>query len=216
MSCLHHDAVLLAGGRGARLGGVDKPALRLGDRTLVERALGGVPDARAIAIVTHSPVPVDDPRVVVVGEEPRWAGPVAAMAAGLGALEADAAPVAVVLAADLVDPAAGIAELLEAASVLIRRGASADGVVAVDPGGTRQPLLAVYRTRSLREALAASAVRRADPGFRGASVRSVLERLRVHELPLSWGACADIDTPADAARHGITIPGTEAAHDRVA
>jgi molybdopterin-guanine dinucleotide biosynthesis protein A len=216
MSGVHHDAVLLAGGRGARLGGVDKPALRLGDRTLVERALGGVPGARAIAIVTHSPVPVDDARVVVVGEEPRWAGPVAALAAGLAALEADAAPFTVVLAADLVDPAAGLAELLAAASASIRRGASVDGVVAVDPGGFRQPLLAVYRTRSLREALAADAVRRADPGSRGASVRSVLERLRLRELPLSWSACADIDTPADAAWHGITIPGTEAAHGRVA
>ena len=212
-----HDAVVLAGGRGSRLGGIDKPALRLGGRTLVERALGAVPGARAIALVTHSPFPVDDARVIVVGEEPRWAGPVAAMAAGLDALDADAALLTVVLAADLVDPAPGVARLLAAIADPLRPGAPVDGVIAVDPGGSRQPLLAVYRTRPLREALAAAS---AEPstirGSRGASVRSVLERLRVEEVPLAWSACADIDTPADAARHGILLPGSEVAHDRVA
>lgn len=211
-----HDAVVLAGGQGTRLGGVLKPALRYGGRTLVERALDAVPGARAVAVVTHSPFRFDDRRVVVVGEEPPRTGPVAAIAAGLAALEADAAPVTVLLAADLVDPSAGVSRLLAAVDGRRRRGAAADGVIAVDPAGARQPLLAAYRSSALRGAFAAASLPQANAGARGASVRSVLEGMRLDEVPLSWSACADIDTPADAARHGIQITATARAHDRVA
>ncbi|MEU1128793.1 NTP transferase domain-containing protein, partial [Streptomyces sp. NPDC005900] len=34
-----HDAVVLAGGGAARLGGADKPGVRVGGRTLIDRVL---------------------------------------------------------------------------------------------------------------------------------------------------------------------------------
>ncbi|MDQ4138070.1 MAG: NTP transferase domain-containing protein, partial [Actinomycetota bacterium] len=42
------DAVILAGGRAVRLGGIDKTALEVGGRSLLESALAAVPDARSV------------------------------------------------------------------------------------------------------------------------------------------------------------------------
>ncbi len=211
-----HVAIVLAGGRAARLGGIDKPALRLDGRSLLERAVDAVPAARRIVVVSHTAPAIDDPRIVLVAEKPRWAGPVVALGAGLTGLGADAASVTVVLAADLLDPAIGVARLLEHVGVASGGDEPLDGVVAVDPGGHPQPLLAAYRTRPLLEAVAAVPAADAAPGSRGASMRAVLDRLRLDEVMLPWSACADIDTPADAARHGIRLPGSEARRERVA
>jgi len=50
---LSSAAVVLAGGRGSRLGGVDKARLRVGERTLIEWVLGRVRrQARHIAVAT--------------------------------------------------------------------------------------------------------------------------------------------------------------------
>jgi molybdopterin-guanine dinucleotide biosynthesis protein A len=52
-------AVILAGGRGSRLGTVDKARLRVGGRTLLEWVLTRVrPQARRVAIATSGQVPV--------------------------------------------------------------------------------------------------------------------------------------------------------------
>ncbi|MFE1500369.1 NTP transferase domain-containing protein, partial [Streptomyces albidoflavus] len=40
-----YDAVVLAGGAARRLGGSDKPAVRVGGRPLLDRVLGACPDA---------------------------------------------------------------------------------------------------------------------------------------------------------------------------
>lgn len=40
-----YDAVVLAGGSARRLGGADKPGLRVGDSTLIERVAAAVCDA---------------------------------------------------------------------------------------------------------------------------------------------------------------------------
>jgi molybdopterin-guanine dinucleotide biosynthesis protein A len=195
-----HDAIVLAGGRAARLGGIDKPALVVGGATLAEHAVRAVPHARAVAFVSHRAVPTGDPRVRHAREEPRWAGPVAALDAGLARLADDPAPYTVVLAADLVAPASAVAALLGRIA-----DAADDSIVATDPTGARQPLLAVYRTAALDSALRAVTARPAESA-RGPSMRAVLERLEVREvgLPAEW--CADVDTPADAARYGIRLP----------
>jgi len=59
-------AVILAGGRGRRLGGVDKPALRIGEHSLLDIAIDAVSGA------------VNRPIIVVVGpsrELSRWRPP---------------------------------------------------------------------------------------------------------------------------------------------
>lgn len=77
-------AIILAGGRGSRLDGVDKAGIELGGRTLLEWALDGVIDAREVAVV-GDPVPTERP-VTFTRESPRYGGPVAGLLTGLDAL----------------------------------------------------------------------------------------------------------------------------------
>ncbi|NED13442.1 NTP transferase domain-containing protein, partial [Streptomyces sp. SID9124] len=46
-----YDAIVLAGGAAKRLGGADKPALRVGGRALLDRVLAACADARATVVV---------------------------------------------------------------------------------------------------------------------------------------------------------------------
>ncbi|WP_017936669.1 molybdenum cofactor guanylyltransferase [Nocardioides sp. Iso805N] len=77
-------AIILAGGRGSRLDGVDKAGIELGGRTLLEWALDGVIDAREVVVV-GDPVPTERP-VTFTRESPRYGGPVAGLLTGLDAL----------------------------------------------------------------------------------------------------------------------------------
>ncbi len=139
-----YDAVVLAGGAGRRLGGADKPALRVGGATLLDRVLDACAGA-ATTVVVGPPRPTGRP-VVHTREDPPGGGPLAALAAGL---RWTTAGTVLVLAADLpfVTPAT-VAALLDG----VRD--AADGVVLVDAGGRDQPLLAVYRAEALRRGLA--------------------------------------------------------------
>ena len=139
------DAIVLTGGRGSRLGGADKGALTLGGTTLLSRALAAASSARATVVVgPREGIPED---MLTAREEPPFAGPVAAIAAGLEALPSPAADHVLVLACDM--PFAD-----EAVEALLSARAS-DGAWAVDPDGREQPLLAVYRRAALVDALEA-------------------------------------------------------------
>jgi molybdopterin-guanine dinucleotide biosynthesis protein A len=138
-------AVILAGGQGRRLGGVDKAALEVGGRTL----LGGVLEAAGGAAQT---VVVGPPRdgldgVVTVCEDPPGGGPLAALATGVGAVQTDAL---VLLAADLPFVTRADVDSLLAALVAAPTVAAA---VAIDDGGQLQWLLAAWRVDALRHAL---------------------------------------------------------------
>ncbi|HMT90563.1 MAG TPA: nucleotidyltransferase family protein [Dermatophilaceae bacterium] len=112
---LDYAAIVLAGGRSSRLGGTPKATLATSGRPLVEVVLDAVRDARMRVVVGDGPV---HPGVLVTQEEPRYAGPAAAVAAGLRALR-DAAvtsPWTVVLACDLPGVRDGIPLLLGAAA----------------------------------------------------------------------------------------------------
>jgi molybdopterin-guanine dinucleotide biosynthesis protein A len=141
-----YDAVVLTGGRSSRLGGVHKPELRIGGRTMAARVLAAVRDADRTIVVGSAvrDVPVD----LVTREEPPGGGPVAALAAGLVGVRA---PMVAVLAADL--------PFLDAATVrLLREKLAAQPAAAValpvDAEGRDQVLCAVWRTVALRAALA--------------------------------------------------------------
>jgi molybdopterin-guanine dinucleotide biosynthesis protein A len=189
------DAVILAGGRGSRLGGADKPALLVDGRSLLDRALAATAGAR-VRVVVGPPRPGAVPDdVLVVREEPPFGGPVAALAAGLAALPRGVELVAVV-AADLLEVEAALPRVLEAT-----RGSDADGWLAVDPAGRDQPLLAVHRRRSLEAALAALAAGRGMLG--GAALRTLLHPLRCERVPLPADLCADVDDADDALRAGV-------------
>ncbi|MFD5631680.1 DUF6457 domain-containing protein [Streptomyces sp. NPDC127072] len=93
---LPYDAVVLAGGAARRLGGVDKPAVRVGGRALLDRVLAACADA-SNTVVVADPRPTARP-VLWAREDPPGGGPVAALDAGLRHITAE---YVVVLSADL-------------------------------------------------------------------------------------------------------------------
>ena len=75
-------AIVLAGGSGTRLGGRRKAEIMLGEATLLEHVLRGLP--AAIDVIVVGPAPSAPSRTVIVTREsPAGGGPVAALAAGL-------------------------------------------------------------------------------------------------------------------------------------
>ncbi|MFF3450782.1 NTP transferase domain-containing protein [Streptomyces sp. NPDC002667] len=91
-----YDAVVLAGGAARRLGGEDKPGVRVGGRTLLDRVLAACADATRTVVVA-GPRPTARP-VAWAREDPPGGGPLAALDAGLRLTEA---PHVLVLSADL-------------------------------------------------------------------------------------------------------------------
>ncbi|MEV6429371.1 NTP transferase domain-containing protein [Nocardia sp. NPDC051463] len=143
------DAIILAGGRASRMGGVDKPAIVIGGRSMLDAALAAV--AGCVRIVVVGPQrPELSSAIQQVREVPPGSGPVAAVDAGLRALGAAASPLVVVLAADM--------PFLTAAVVvdLIRHAteSGADAVFAADESGRPQYLTGVWRRSALAAALA--------------------------------------------------------------
>ncbi|WP_095757117.1 DUF6457 domain-containing protein [Streptomyces xinghaiensis] len=96
MTVLVYDAVVLAGGAAKRLGGADKPGLRVGGRPLLDRVLDACPDA-AGTVVVGSRRPTVRP-VRWTFEQPPGGGPLAALDAGVRHVTA---PVVLALSADL-------------------------------------------------------------------------------------------------------------------
>ncbi|MES2092712.1 MAG: NTP transferase domain-containing protein [Actinomycetota bacterium] len=193
------DAIVLAGGRASRLGGVSKPELLVDGRSLLSLALAAASGARRVVVVGPAAVPAG---VLVTQEDPPFGGPAAAIAAGINAIAPETpADFVLVLAADLPNSAAAVVELLGRASE------GADGVVATDDSGRRQPLLGLYRAGPLTEAVLAQ-----GPGIRNLSVRALLSPLDLVEVTVPDGTTDDIDTWADAAGFGISPPSPTEGH----
>lgn len=185
---------MLAGGRAARLGGRPKPQLEVGGRSMLESVLAAAAGATA-RIVVGPPQRVPE-GVLVLREQPPGGGPVAALRAGLTAVQTD---VVAVLAADLPFLTAEVLELLLGR---LQR----DGVLVVDDTGHDQLLLGVWRTGALRQVLTGPS----GP----TSMRRLLAPLSVDRVqpaaeegkPPPW---IDCDTPADLARaRAAAAPGS--------
>lgn len=187
------DAIILAGGAGKRLGGVDKAALSIGGRTLLERTLDAVSGARQVVVVGEQPAAAADERVTVVRERPAGGGPAAAIGAGVKALEGSAS-VAVVLACDM----PGIATVLPVLLDALASAPAADGVLARD-GDRVQYLAGVHRLTALRAAV------ESHDTLQGASVRALMDALDLHTVDVPTGSTADIDTWDDAATAGASL-----------
>lgn len=195
---MEHDAVVLAGGRATRLGGVAKPLLRHRGASLLAHALAASSGAARIVVVGPPLLAEDLGRAVRVREDPPFGGPVAALAAALPALTRPDAPEWILLmAADLVEPSPAVAELLAAAASADRAVAS---VLAVDRDDREQLLLGLHRAGPLRDALAGLG----RPT--GASVRALLAPLSRLLVPVPAGSTDDVDEPVDLHRHDIAAP----------
>jgi molybdenum cofactor guanylyltransferase len=190
------DAVILAGGRGSRLGGVDKPGLRVGERTLIASVVAEVRAAGVRRVVVVGPPRPGDGDLVVVREDPPGAGPVPALRRGLAEVTARWV---FVLAADLPFLRAGDLGTLRAAARQHERGA-----IMTDEAGQPQWLAGCWPAAPLREALG---------GYRGGSLRGLFGPLGPARLtppagrpgPPPW---LDCDTPEDVrtARAWSNVP----------
>ena len=183
-------AVVLAGGRGRRLGGPAKPVLAVGGQPMLHRVLAAVAAAEVRVVVGPPELAASVPAGLrVVLEEPAGGGPVAAMAAGLLAVPAGAG-YAAVLAADL--------PLLSAPAVdrLVEAIGDGDGAVYVDGSGRRQWLCGAWRLEALRHRVSGLA---AGGPLAGRALRDLFAPLRVAAVsgatgqPPPWYDC---DTPA--------------------
>ncbi|GLB64436.1 hypothetical protein NCCP2495_23150 [Dietzia sp. NCCP-2495] len=196
-------AIVLTGGRGTRLGGVDKARLTVSGRPMVETVLAA---ARAVAGAVVTVGPGGDTR-----EEPPHSGPVAGLAAGLAVLPEEA-DLVVVVACDLPglddDTLRRLVDTLREARVTARAratggaraagGAGAVAALGVDAAGHDQYLLAAWD----RPALAARLDRfRAEGGVAGRAVRALYAEGEFVRVPV--GAPAhDVDTWSDLAGRG--------------
>ncbi|WP_421735765.1 molybdenum cofactor guanylyltransferase [Cellulomonas sp.] len=179
------DAIVLAGGRARRLGGVSKAEVEVGGTALLDHALAAVAGAAQVVVV--GPPDVARPGVVTVLEDPPDGGPVAGIGAGVAHLRDDGPELVVVLACDV--PGAG--RVLPA---LLAAVGGADGARMVGAEGRPQHLVAVYRRTALRSALDAL------PDLHGAAVHRLVGGLHLVDVPDEQGATADADTWADVER----------------
>ena len=217
------DLVVLAGGRGERLGGADKAALLVDGRTLLERVLE-VDLGGRVVVVGDTPVPDGVHRTL---EDPPGGGPVAGIAAGLdllddvgpagppaaavpggawtrdpadtaaavpgAALTRDPTPAAWV-AVCAVDQPAAAAALAVIRDTLPEVGTTVDALCPVDGQGRRQWLLAVYRRAALRAAL------QRVGQVRHAAMRTLVADLSWHDVAVGREHLGDVDTWEDLRR----------------
>jgi molybdopterin-guanine dinucleotide biosynthesis protein A len=221
------NAVILAGGRASRLGGIDKTALVHAGRTLLEHAMTAAAGAGHVVVVgPDSHLVAHSPRVTQVTESPRFSGPASALAAGVMTLEAMSR--ASLALASTVDPSSAdttgtttgatptrgaawtvvlaadqprVVQALPLVVHALRQNAGRDGVIAIDAGGNRQPLLAAYRTSAL-----VAAITRANLVLDGCSMRTLLADLDLEPVRLDATLLVDVDLPEQARALGIALP----------
>jgi molybdopterin-guanine dinucleotide biosynthesis protein A len=193
VAALPFDTVILAGGQASRLGGADKPAQLVGDRTLaaaVAWAAVGAGSQRIVLVGPRRPELAELAAALPGGlitdrEEPPGAGPLPALRRGLGHVHEEWT---VLLAADLPFLRPDVLVALLAAA-----RASAPGAVLADGSGRPQWLAGCWRTAALRSALR---------DYSGAALRGLLAPLDPVVLrcdpadgqPPPW---LDCDTPAE-------------------
>lgn len=181
-------AVVLAGGAGRRLGGVDKARVEVRGRTLLQRTLVAVGEASPIVVV--GPPRETDRPVRWTRESPAGGGPLAAIDAGLRAIPECRGPVAVLA----VDHPCVTDEMVRRLLAAVRTEASTCGAVLDD--GRMQWLLGVWQSAALRAVM--------PEQVSGRSVRAVLAELRPVRIPAKGAEASDVDTPGDAQSFGAS------------
>jgi len=138
---------ILAGGRGSRLGGVDKAALDVNGRPLLEFILAALaPLAREILVVANDDRLADDPRLRVIRDPDPHAGVLPAL---LAALDTATSDLMLLVACDMPFVSRPLIEHL------VELAAPYDAVVPkVD--GFEQVMHAVYRVEPCRTAVRAA------------------------------------------------------------
>ena len=183
MQSKNASVIVLSGGTSRRFGR-DKSQAKIAGKSLIAFILGSIPSEFKIVIVGQDPK-IESSQYQCVLEEPIGGGPLAGFKAGLDASESE---LVALIATDMPFASGLVLNLINS----IR--ANDDAVMYVDAKGFKQPLAAVYRSASVKRALA-------DMGqLDGKSVRELISHLMVHEIEMSHEvaqALVDIDTAAD-------------------
>ena len=200
-------AVILAGGRARRLGGVDKATVSINGRPLIDIVIDGLGHTAGLPaptrIIVVGPTPADRPRphIDVMREEPPFGGPVAAIGAAIDAVHTSWIGIAAV-------------DMPHTATLLARLHAAipefpATGVVAADEDA-RLTATAFLRTDAVRERLTELT---ASGGLPGRPLRTLLELDGVVQVVFrapDQSLLADIDSPADLERRwDVSAPPTD-------
>lgn len=167
--------IVLAGGRGTRMGGVDKASVTIAGERLLDRLMRQLPYGTPTAVV--SPYHLGVPQVC---ESPLFGGPVAGIAAGHAALTR--VSLTAILAVDAPDSPQMLPALRSA------RAAAGVDVAVASLDGHLQPLCAVWRTEALSQALSSVGSPHNQP-----AMRLLRQAAQVTVVPAS-AAARDIDT----------------------
>lgn len=179
VSALDVSALILAGGRATRLGGIAKHELVVGGETILARQTRVLASRVAEILIA---APRDVPGYRTVRDHAGGAGPLAGIAAGLAAART---PWLLVVAGDMPYLSGELVDL-----VLASRGAELDGACA-RAGGLPEPLVSVLHARA-----APAVARRLAAGRLKASGLYTDEDLRV-----AW-----VDAPDVHALHNVNCP----------
>jgi len=196
--------IVLCGGTSRRLGGVDKTRESLSGTTVLDFLLDALPPGWPVVCVGEMRATARS--VQWCRESPAGGGPVAGIAAGLELIrDLDAVTdhdsnsdnampgnaICVVVGGDTPFAATALPTLVDA----LNAQPVLDAMLASDPDGRTQPLLAAYRFEALRAALPD------EPG--GARLMVVVDTLRIGTVPCDARTTLDVDTPEalEQARH---------------
>jgi molybdopterin-guanine dinucleotide biosynthesis protein A len=174
--------VVLAGGTAARMDGIDKAAVELHGRTLLELSVDAFLDADEVVVVAPASVPTERP-VTFVCEDPPRGGPVAGLLTGVDALLRRPTLVGVV-AVDMPRVTPATWRRLRDAAV------GRDGAFLVDGDGRRQ----------LAGVLDAARLDGVRPGLEeqhGMALHRLLAPLDLALVPAIGDEAVDIDSWAD-------------------
>ncbi len=171
-------AVILAGGEGVRMGGMDKASIEHAGRTLLDLAIDACLDATEVVVV--GPEVRTTRPVTFVVEDPPHGGPVAGLLTGRDALWHAPRTVAV-LAADMPGVTPATLRRLRAAA------AGRDGAFLREPGGRRQ-------LAGVLDAARLDAVRPDHEGQHGMPMHRLIEGLDLADVEATGDEGVDIDT----------------------
>lgn len=174
-------AIVLAGGRAARMDGADKASVEHDGRSLLEHAIEALVDAEEVVVVGE-PVPTTRP-VTFCRESPRYGGPVAALLTGYDAFRLRHSAVGV-LAVDMPRVTPWTFRRLQEAA------AGRDGAFLTDADGRRQ-LAGVLSAERL------AGVRPDHEGQHGMPMHRLLADLDLADVAPEGDEGRDVDTWAD-------------------
>lgn len=199
MTPLPDAFILLTGGSGTRMGGVDKAALTIDGQTLLDHALSVIGHRPTVVVGPSVPAA---PLVISTLEDPPGGGPAAGTAAGVAAVTiawrhwrgshpaVPGDPLIALWAIDQVGVGRATWRRLAAAARPTRQAATAGGAILASPG-RRHFGVGVFPLTDLARACSE------QPDWHGQALRRLLEPIIAAEVEARHDEERDIDTVED-------------------